>query len=103
MLREQKAARLARQQLTKDIKNERRKRSRLTKKARLLTTEDLLQVIAMRERDGMHAVSAESRPALQDGDGLQPDDMDRVEEPGAPSSTAREPSPDLQDAERMVH
>ena len=47
----QKKVRDDRKRLATEVKNARRRRNRLTKKARLLTTEDLLTVVALREGD----------------------------------------------------
>ena len=52
-MRQQKEARLEKQRLAREIKNTRRKRARLVKRARLLSTEELLQVVCMRERVGV--------------------------------------------------
>ena len=51
LLRAQKRAREEKRRLQADLKNARRRRNRLTKKARQLSTEDLLTVVAMREAD----------------------------------------------------
>ena len=49
LLAAQKKVRDERKRLATEVKNARRRRSRLTKRARLLTTEDLLTVVALRE------------------------------------------------------
>ena len=65
-----------------DLKNARRRRNRLTKKARQLSTEDLLTVVAMREADvarrsGDPAPAALADAVVEDlGDGLE--DEDRI-------------------------
>ena len=102
LLEQQKEARLKKQQLTKDIRNERRKRNRLTKKARLLTTEDLLQVIAMRERDAVMEAQQPERSDPETGDDELPEAADPAAEPVAVRASDREPSPVLQEAERVT-
>ena len=49
LLQAQKRAREEKKRIAAELKNARRRRNRLTKKARLLSTEDLLTVVAMRE------------------------------------------------------
>jgi hypothetical protein len=49
---EQKALRTQRRQVAKDLKNAERRRSRLKKRARLLSDQDLAQVISMRAAAG---------------------------------------------------
>ena len=49
-----------------DLKNARRRRNRLTKKARQLSTEDLLTVVAMREADVARRSGDAALPALAD-------------------------------------
>lgn len=51
LIEEQKAMRLERKRIAQDLRNAQKKRSRLKTKARLLSTEDLLTVVALRERD----------------------------------------------------
>ena len=62
LLRAQKRAREEKRRLQADLKNARRRRNRLTKKARQLSTEDLLTVVAMREADVARR-SADAAPA----------------------------------------
>ena len=52
LLQAQKRAREEKQRLAKELKNARRRRNRLTKRARQLSTEDLLTVVALREAEG---------------------------------------------------
>ena len=49
-----------------DLKNARRRRNRLTKKARQLSTEDLLTVVAMREADAGRLSGDPAPAALAD-------------------------------------
>ena len=51
LLAAQKRAHEEKKRLANEVKNAKRRRSRLTKRARLLTTEDLLTVVALRESD----------------------------------------------------
>ena len=51
LLAAQKRAHEEKKRLAAEVKNAKRRRSRLTKRARLLTTEDLLTVVALRESD----------------------------------------------------
>lgn len=47
----QKAMRLERKRVAQELRNAQKKRSRLKQRARLLSTEDLLTVVALREKD----------------------------------------------------
>ena len=82
LLRAQKRAREEKRRLQADLKNARRRRNRLTKKARQLSTEDLLTVVAMREADvarrsGDPAPAALADAVVEDlGDALE--DEDRI-------------------------
>ena len=61
LLLAQRKAREEKKRLANAMKNARRRRSRLTKRARLLSTEDLLTVVALREADrSARAVGAAS-------------------------------------------
>ena len=51
LLLAQKRAREEKKRLANEVRNAKRRRQRLTKRARLLTTEDLLTVVALRESD----------------------------------------------------
>ena len=62
LLQAQKRAREEKRRLAADLKNARRKRSRLTKRARQLSTEDLLTVVALREAERV-ARSRDPTPA----------------------------------------
>ena len=62
LLRAQKRAREEKKKLQNDLKNARRRRSRLTKRARQLSTEDLLTVVALRESERA-ARSRDATPA----------------------------------------
>ena len=52
LLQAQKRAREEKRRLASELKNARRRRNRLTKRARQLSTEDLLTVVALREAEG---------------------------------------------------
>ena len=62
LLQAQKSAREEKNILSAAVKNARRRRSRLTKRARLLSTEDLLTVVALREAERV-ARSLDPTPA----------------------------------------
>ena len=51
MIQQQKDMRAHRRKVAQDLKNAKKKKQRLQKRARLLTTEDLLTVVALREKD----------------------------------------------------
>ena len=54
-MKQQEEMRAHRRKLAQDLKNAKRKKQRLTKRARLLSTEDLLTVVALREGPGFDA------------------------------------------------
>ena len=101
LLAAQKRAREEKKRLANEVKNAKRRRQRLTKRARLLTTEDLLTVVALREseratrenasrtNDTSDELVASERSDPEDG---QPD--------AAEASEDAEPGP--QDAERAA-
>ena len=64
-----------RRKLAQDLKNAKKKKNRLQKRARLLSTEDLLTVVAWREKDNYNA--AELFGAAR------PDGEESEEEPGS--------------------
>ena len=80
LLAEQKEAREMKRKLAKEVKNERRKRTRLNNRARRLSTTELLQVVAMRERDAVGRAVAEGATGT-DVDGAGQTDEQRVEDP----------------------
>ena len=57
MIQQQKDLRAHRRKIATDLKNAKRKKSRLQKRARLMSTEDLLTVVALREKDNFNAES----------------------------------------------
>ena len=89
MLREeQQAAKLARAMLARNLRNTERRKSRLRKRARLLTDEDLLQVLMLRK--GMRMACKEDDEAVESPtsapSGLTDDERQRSEaEPSASS------------------
>ena len=58
LIQAQKDMRASRRKLAADLRNARRKKSRLQQRARLLTTEDLLTVVALREEQAAQAAAA---------------------------------------------
>ena len=66
LLQAHKQARERKKRLAADLKNARRRRSRLTKRARMLSTEDLLTVVALRESDRAARSSAATPAVLAD-------------------------------------
>ena len=99
LLAAQKRARDEKKRLANEVKNARRRRARLTKRARLLTTEDLLTVVALRERERA------ARGHTSEADGV-PDELvaserpDNEEEPDNAAEANRDASPELQGAQR---
>ena len=99
LLAAQKRGREEKKRLASEMKNAKRRKARLTKRARLLTTEDLLTVVALRETDraarehtsetdgGRNELVASEHSANEEG----PDDA---------AGAGRAASPELQDAER---
>ena len=99
LLAAQKRGREEKKRLASEMKNAKRRKGRLTKRARLLTTEDLLTVVALRETDraarehtsetdgGRNELVASEHSANEEG----PDDA---------AGAGRAASPELQDAER---
>lgn len=73
MLQAQKRAREEKKRIAAELKNARRRRNRLTKKARLLSTEDLLTVVAMRE--AAHRPGQSREPTLAPLADVAPGDM----------------------------
>jgi hypothetical protein len=54
LIQQQKDMRAHRRKVAQDLKNAKKKKGRLQKRARLLTTEDLLTVVALREKDNFN-------------------------------------------------
>ena len=70
LLQQQKDMRANRRKLTQDLKNAKKKKARLQQRARLLTTEELLTVVALRE--GNNYKAANLYGGSQDGDSDTP-------------------------------
>ena len=68
LLTEQKRQRAERKRVAQDLKNAQKRRQRLTHRARLLSTTDLLTVVALRERDGVRAAEKGGRAAAAASD-----------------------------------
>ena len=66
LLLAQKRAREEKRRLAAELKNARRRRTRLTKRARQLSTEDLLTVVALREAEGKRRSGDPAPAALAD-------------------------------------
>ena len=99
LLAAQKRAREEKKRLANDMKNAKRRKQRLTKRARLLSTEDLLTVVALRESD--RAARETASLANDNSDELVASERSGNEEgprDAAEASGAAEPM--LQDAER---
>ena len=85
--------------MANEVKNAKRRRSRLTKRARLLTTEDLLTVVALRESDRANRENA-SR-AVDTSDELVASERSGNEAEAADAAQASATAePILEDAER---
>ena len=93
LVEQQQRARAEKHRLSQEIKNERRKRTRLAKQARLLTTQELLQVVAMRER-GTVAAHLETQPAPCCDDSQELVDADRREQEEPIPNLTRSDSPE---------
>jgi len=70
LIEQQKAMRLERKRIAQDLRNAQKKRARLKNKARLLSTEDLLTVVALREQD-MHAKACAHTSSNADAQNVQ--------------------------------
>ena len=102
MIQEQKNLRAHRRKLAQDLKNaKKKKKNRLQKRARLLSTEDLLTVVALREKDNYNAAElfGAARPNSQESeeeegsDGEQPlEDANVGEEARSPAEVPGAPS-----------
>ena len=84
LIQEQKDLRASRRKLAADLRNARRKKARLQQRARTLSTEDLLTVVALREEQAAQAAvaraSQEEEPQTLPGEPLAASD-DPTEEP----------------------
>ena len=100
LLAAQKRAREEKKRLANEMKNAKRRKQRLTKRARLLSTEDLLTVVALRESE--RAARENASRANDNSDELVASERSGNEEgprDAAEASGAAEPV--LQDAERL--
>ena len=99
LLAAQRWAREEKKKLANEVRNAKRRRARLTKRARLLTTEDFLMVVALRETERA------ARGKTSEADGV-PDELvasehsDKENKPDNSAEASRPASPELQDAER---
>ena len=99
LLLAQKRAREEKKRLANEVKNAKRRRQRLTKRARLLTTEDLLTVVALRESD--RAARENTSRTNEASDELVASEHSDNEEGQADAAEANAvASPVLPDAER---
>ena len=65
LIETQKAMRLERKKVAQELRNAQKKRARLKQRARLLSTEDLLTVVALREKDLVSKSVSSQTPAAQ--------------------------------------
>ena len=99
LLLAQKRAREEKKRLANEVRNAKRRRQRLTKRARLLTTEDLLTVVALRESD--RAARENTSRTNEASDELVASEHSDNEEGQADAAEANAvASPVLPDAER---
>ena len=99
LLAAQKRAREEKKRLANEVKNAKRRKQRLTKRARLLSTEDLLTVVALRESE--RAVRENASRAHDTSDELVASGRsDNEEGPPDAAEASGAAEPVLQDAER---
>ena len=99
LLAAQKRAREEKKKLANEVKNAKRRKQRLTKRARLLSTEDLLTVVALRESD--RAAREIASRANDTSDELVASERSENEEgPADAAEASGSAEPVLQDAER---
>ena len=99
LLGAQKRAREEKKKLANEVKNAKRRKQRLTKRARLLSTEDLLTVVALRESD--RAAREIASRANDTSDELVASERSENEEgPADAAEASGSAEPVLQDAER---
>ena len=99
LLLAQKRAREEKKRLANEVRNAKRRRQRLTKRARLLTTEDLLTVVALRESDRAgRENTSRTNEASDELVASEHSDNEEGRADAAEASGAAEPV--LQDAER---
>ena len=102
LVQQQREQRAHRRKLAQDLKNAKKKKERLQKRARLLSTEDLLTVVAVGDKESYSAATLfsssqstadpEDEGSAEDAEQEQLEDSQRPQEPGGPeSSTGGEP------------
>ena len=98
LLAAQKRAREEKKRLANEVKNAKRRKQRLTKRARLLSTEDLLTVVALRESE--RAAREHASRANDTSDELVASERsDNEEGPPDAAEASGAAEPVLQDAE----
>ena len=98
LLAAQKRAREEKRRLANEMKNAKRRKQRLTKRARLLSTEDLLTVVALRESE--RAAREHASRANDTSDELVASERsDNEEGPPDAAEASGAAEPVLQDAE----
>ena len=99
LLATQKRAREEKKRLANEVKNAKRRKQRLTKRARLLSTEDLLTVVALRESE--RAARENASRANDASDELVASERSDIREgPRDAAEVSGAAEPMLQDAER---
>ena len=99
LLAAQKRTREEKKRLALEVKNAKRRKLRLTQRARLLTTEDLLTVVALRESE--RAAHENASRANDTSDELVASERsDNEEGPPDVAEAGGAAEPELQDAER---
>ena len=99
LLLAQKQARAEKKRLANEVRNAKRRKQRLTKRARLLTTEDLLTVVALRESERAAREKTSQTDDAPD-DLVASDHADNEDGPADAAEAGGVASPILQDAER---
>ena len=88
LIQQQKDQRAHRRKIAQDLKNAKKKKQRLQKRARLMSTEDLLTVVALREKDNFNADELFGDSQANEDD---PDDGSHDLEGGEPNLRDAEP------------
>ena len=99
LLAAQKRTREEKKRLQKEMRNAKRRKHRLTKRARLLSTEDLLTVVALRESERAARENA-SRANDTSDELVAAERSDNEEGPPDAAEASGAAEPVLQDAER---
>ena len=83
-----------RRKLAQDLKNAKKKKNRLQKRARLLSTEDLLTVVALREKDNYNAAElfGAARPSRKESEDEEGSDAEQALEDAIVGEEARSPA-----------